>query len=37
LQDKAKWEVLRDNSRKLVRDKYTWDKVFINLNKAING
>jgi len=37
LQDKAKWEVLRDNSRKLVREKYTWDKVFVNLKKAING
>ncbi|MBM4145748.1 MAG: glycosyltransferase [Nitrospira sp.] len=37
LQDKAKWEAIRDNSRKLVREKYTWDKVFVNLNKAING
>lgn len=36
LEDEKLWESIRDNSRKLMSEKYTWDKVFTNLKEAID-
>jgi glycosyltransferase involved in cell wall biosynthesis len=37
LRDKTEWQVLRNNSRKLAREKYTWERVFASLDEAIHA
>ena len=37
LKDKKLWKALGDNARSLARQKYTWDKVFANVDSAIRG
>ena len=36
LNNQKQWESLRDKSRELAIRAYTWDRVFINIDKAIN-
>jgi len=35
LQDKIFWKNMSDNSRLVSKEKYTWDSVFFNLEKAL--
>ena len=35
--DKTIWQRLRDNSRKLAAQQYTWQRVFANLEKALHA
>ena len=37
LRDMGAWERLRNNSRHLAARRYTWQQVFDNLEKALQG
>ncbi|MFH2092950.1 MAG: glycosyltransferase [Pseudomonadota bacterium] len=37
LRDKALWKALQNNARCLARQEYMWNKVFLNIDKAIQG
>lgn len=37
LTDKTRWQTLQDNARRLARQAYTWDRVFLNVDRAIRG
>jgi polysaccharide biosynthesis protein PslH len=37
LRDREVWQLLRDNSRQLARQRYRWQGVFENLEKALQG
>jgi len=35
LKDKILWQALRDNSRSMAKEKYTWARVFSNVDRLI--
>ena len=37
LKDKALWTTLRDESRGLIREKYTWSALFSSMREAMEA